>query len=383
MRIMIATPFGAHQRGGIDRLVDLIVESAERDPEGNVTVTRLVTRGPGALARAPAVFAKAAAHLCLVASRGGVDLLHINVAAGGSLYRKAFLAMLARQCGIPYVVHVHGSRFDRFWDSIHSVRRRALTPLFEGSEKIIVLGRYWSDFIADRIPGVIGKILILPNATAPALGSNEPAADNKARISFLGEIGPRKGTPQLVQALGRLRDNPGWIATIAGNGQIAEMEKLSTELGISARVAFPGWLDAKGVNAVLARTDIFVLPSFAENLPMSILEAFSRGAAVIATPVGAVPDVVENERTGLLVPVGDVDALASAIRRLVEDPALRRKLGQAAQLDHKTHYDIGAYAARLKAVWQTAAWPDVSGVRAGTDSAIPTSNGGRNDRGAA
>jgi hypothetical protein len=88
---------------------------------------------------------------------------------------------------------------------------------------------------------------------------------------------------------------------------------------------------------------------------MSILEAFACGIAVIATPVGAVEDVITHESNGLLVPVGDVDALANAIRRLIEDRTLREALGAAAQRDHAKHYEIGAYISRLTAIWFNAA----------------------------
>src|SRR5204863_6670367 len=99
----------------------------------------------------------------------------------------------------------------------------------------------------------------------------------------------------------------------------------------------------------------FVLPSFAENLPMSILEAFACGIAVIATPVGAVTDVITHETTGLLVPPGDVDALTDALRRLIADGKLREALGAAAKRDHAQYYEIGAYTSQLTAIWLKAA----------------------------
>jgi len=126
------------------------------------------------------------------------------------------------------------------------------------------------------------------------------------------------------------------------------------ELSIADRAYIPGWLDASRVDAILCRTDIFVLPSFAENLPMSILEAFAYGTAVVATPVGAVTEVVAHERNGLIVPVGNVDALAKTLGRLIEDEALRTRLGTNAQRDHAERYEIGGYLARLVAIWQRA-----------------------------
>jgi glycosyltransferase involved in cell wall biosynthesis len=352
LRVVIATPFGAQQRGGIDRLVDLIVGAIESKPDGDILVSRLVTRGTGKLVWAPFVFARALVQFYIAARRGDVDLLHINLAAGGSAYRKAFLARLAQHLGVPYVVHLHGSRFDKFWPSLGAISRRMLVPFFNDSGGVIVLGQYWAQFVADHIPTARQKIIILPNATAPAKSAREAAKDGRVQVSFLGELGPRKGTPQLLDALGQLAGRRDWHATIAGNGQLQQMRLQAQKLGISDRVDIPGLLNASEVDAVLRRTDIFVLPSFAENLPMSILEAFAYGIPVIATPVGAVTEVVTHERNGLVVPTGDVSALGSALRRLIEDEELRRTMGAAAQRDHAGRYEIGGYVSRLMAIWR-------------------------------
>jgi glycosyltransferase involved in cell wall biosynthesis len=205
-----------------------------------------------------------------------------------------------------------------------------------------VLGRYWAQFIADHIPSAREKIVILPNATAPASSARDPPKDGRVRISFLGELGARKGTPQLLDALGQLAHRHDWRATIAGNGIIEETRLQSQKLGIADRVDVPGLLDASEVGPVLCRTDIFVLPSFAENLPMSIVEAHAYGMPVIATPVGAVTEVVVHERNGLIVPTGNVNAHASALLRLIEDEELWRRLGAAAQGDHAERYEISS-----------------------------------------
>lgn len=355
LRVLMATPFGAQQRGGIDRLTDLIIDTIESNAGGRIHVSRLVTRGTGMLVWAPFIFGWALVRLWIAKRRGEVDLLHINLAAGGSAVRKAFLARLARHLGVPYVVHLHGSRFHEFWPSAGPYIRKTVDRLFLESSAIIVLGKYWSQLVTAHVPQAENKIIVLPNATAPIRFVREPATDGRARISFLGELGQRKGTPQLVEALGRLADRQDWTATIAGNGQVQETIARAQQLGIEDRVKVPGWLDSPAANDVLRGTDIFVLPSFAENLPMSILEAFACGIAVIATPVGAIGDVIAHESNGLLVSAGDVDALTCAIRRLLDDGKLRQALGAAAKRDHTEYYEIEAYISRLTAIWFEAA----------------------------
>jgi glycosyltransferase involved in cell wall biosynthesis len=367
LAVLIATPFGARQRGGIDRLTDLLIDSMAERPDLDIAPVRLVTRGPGSLAWSPVVFLRALGQLSAARRRGASRLVHINLAAGGSAWRKALLARAARWLKIPYVVHLHGSRFNTFWPAAGPRTRAAVDRLFRESEGIIVLGRYWADLIAGRLPELREKIVILPNATAAA-PRHEPAGDGPVHIAFLGELGPRKGTPQLIEALGRLAGRPGWRATLAGNGEIDAARQRAAELGTAGRTDFPGWLDAAGVDAVLRRADVLVLPSFAENLPMAILEAFARGIAVVATPVGAVPEVIDHERNGLLVPVGDVEALAAALARLIDDPALRQRLGEAAARDHAERYEVSAYVRRMAAIWHRAAGPHAPQPVVGVDA---------------
>ena len=119
------------------------------------------------------------------------------------------------------------------------------------------------------------------------------------------------------------------------------------EFAVAERVNFTGWLDEPRVRALCADADILVLPSHAEGLAMAVLEGLSYGLAVVTTPVGAHPEVIEPGISGLFVPPGDVDALAAALQRLIDDKDLRRRLGMAARLRFLEKFDVRAYAGRL------------------------------------
>jgi glycosyltransferase involved in cell wall biosynthesis len=120
-------------------------------------------------------------------------------------------------------------------------------------------------------------------------------------------------------------------------------------------VEIPGWLNSDATAAVLRRSDVLVLPTFIENLPMTILEAFACGVPVVTTPVAAITEAVVHERNGLLVPVGDIGALTDALRRLIGDGELRRRLGRAALEDHARDYEIHGHVARLVDLWREVA----------------------------
>jgi glycosyltransferase involved in cell wall biosynthesis len=200
------------------------------------------------------------------------------------------------------------------------------------------------------------KTTILPNTTASPNGPHRGCADGeRIQITFLGHVLPEKGVPQLIEALGKLSARADWSATIAGNGELDRSRSHAQRLAIADRVDIPGWLGPDETAALLRRTDILVLPSFVENLPMVVIEGFAYGLAVVATPVGAVPEVIDHERNGLLVPVGDVEALAGALHRLLEDRELRRSLGEAARLEYAERYEINTYITRLVSTWRKAA----------------------------
>jgi glycosyltransferase involved in cell wall biosynthesis len=357
LRVLIATPFGRGGRGGMDSLTDLVIETLAGAPVPSVRGRAVATYGPEIKMLMPFVFFYCLLRVASAKLRGEVDVLHINVAWAGSVYRKAVLALFARALGIPYVVHIHGSRFHETWPSPRAAMRRVVDEMLKHSAGIVVLGRYWSDHVVKNLPFVANKVHVLPNATRSVAtrARNHPRERRRVQITFLGALGARKGSLLLIEALSRLTHPPHWEATIAGNGDVAGHVVFAGKCGVAKHINFPGWLDRDGVDKLLGRTDIFVLPSFAENLPMAIIEAFAHGVPVISTPVGSIPDVVEPGVTGLLTPAGDVDALTKALRQLLDAPDLRVSMGQAARRVHAERFEISAYVKCLADIWYEAA----------------------------
>lgn len=341
--------------GGIDRLNDAIFETMNARPALGFECVRLVTRGKGGLLLAQGVFAIALARFFASAWRGKVDLLHIHLSDRGSGYRKALLGIVARRLRVPYVVHLHGVYLREFWARPEPLLKRQLKRLFAGSAQVIVLGRYWHDAVLEGVPGISSRITVLPNATpAQPIRSAPQPSNEPVHITFLGQLCARKGLPELIRALGRLANNRDWSATLAGDGDLEAAKAQIGREGIAERVEIPGWLHASARTNLLARSDILALPSHAENLPMVILEAFSHGVPVIATPVGAVAEVITDGHNGILVPPGDDATLTRAIERLVVDANLRKSLGAAAKDTHSERFEFEKYICRLADLWRRA-----------------------------
>jgi glycosyltransferase involved in cell wall biosynthesis len=338
--------------GGIDRLMDEIRRRC-RTAAPDLDVKFLTTRGPGHILLS--LFYCAAATFALIWYRliRGRCLCHANLASQGSTLRKLFLTGLAVRLGHATVIHLHGAMFHDYYRGTGAFQRARIQRMFRQAARVIVLGSVWRDFVADNFQLPAARILVLPNASA-ARPPRAPEA-TPPEILFLGRLGARKGVPVLIQALGSLaKSGLAWRAVIAGDGDAAPYRLEVERLGLIARVGFPGWLGEAETNAHLARAALLVLPSEAEGLPMAVVEAFAWGVPVISTSVGSTPDILHDGVEGLMVPVGDAEALAKALERLIGDEALRQKLGANARAYFARHLDFEPYLENLAACWRAA-----------------------------
>ena len=349
--VLVLTPLGEGGMGGIDRLMDELRRRTAAVPD--LDVKFLTTRGQGSILLAP--FYCAAATLALIGARltRGRCLCHVNLASMGSTLRKLFLTWLATRLGHATVIHLHGAMFRDYYRGVGALQRGQITRMFREARQVIVLGSVWRDFVAASFGLPPERILVLPNAST-ARPPRGPEA-SPAEILFLGEVGARKGVPVLIDALGRLAAaGLDWRAVIAGNGNAAPFQAEVERLGLGTRVTFPGWLGPDEAHAQLARAALLVLPSEAEGLPMAVVEAFAWGLPVVSTPVGSTPDILRDGVEGFLVPVGDAEALANALRRLIADPALRRQMGENARACFARQLDLAPYMEKLAACWRKA-----------------------------
>ncbi|MEP6808637.1 MAG: glycosyltransferase family 4 protein [Chthoniobacterales bacterium] len=349
--VLVATPAAATGRGGIDRVMAGLRSQLGIAGVDDIAVEFRATRGRGHIAFAPLYLAAFLLRMLVLRALGRLDLVHINLSSMGSTLRKLQVARLCRWLGVPYLIHLHGGAYPTYWKDDNSRLSRAILTMFNGAGLVIVLGEVWCRFVAERAPDAVNRVVVLPNA-APRPSLPHIGGGDSVHILFLGQLNAAKGVPQLGEALGRIRGNPNWRATLAGNGNLDEARAKAVELGIADRTDLPGWVDSPRVSELIASADILVLPSFVENLPLSIIEGMASGLAVVATSVGAIEDVITDGHTGLIVKAGDVDALTAALARLVEDAQLRARLGEAAMAVHAQRLELGVYARTVSSLWR-------------------------------
>jgi colanic acid/amylovoran biosynthesis glycosyltransferase len=172
------------------------------------------------------------------------------------------------------------------------------------------------------------------------------------RLLFVGRLAGVKGLPMLFDAVARVKAAyPEVKLTLAGDGpDRARLEEQATRLGIAPNVEFLGYRSQAQVRDLLQQADVFVMGSFAEGVPVVLMEAMAAGVPVVATQIAGIPELVETGVNGLLVPPGDVESLAAAIGRLVEDAPLRAALGANGRAKVETEFNIHREAPRLGAV---------------------------------
>jgi glycosyltransferase involved in cell wall biosynthesis len=282
----------------------------------------------------------------------GPFLAHVNITGRGSTIRKLILLALIRPFRVRYLLHVHDYDYSAEYQRRGPMLRSMIARAFRRAEKILVLGAQEGDRLSQLLGLPVGQVKVLPNGVPdPFPTAAKRRDDGLCHLLFLGHLSQRKGVPELLRALASPAVASGqWRATLAGGGPIEEFRRFTVELGIAERVDFPGWLDEARVRELCRSSDVLVLPSHAEGLAMAVLEGLSHGLAVITTPVGAHPEVIESEVSGILVPPGDVEALGSALARVIEDEGLRQRLSVGARRCYVEKFDVRSYAERLGAL---------------------------------
>jgi glycosyltransferase involved in cell wall biosynthesis len=197
-------------------------------------------------------------------------------------------------------------------------------------------------------------ILVVPNMLNVKLWPCVPrSADLPVRVLFLGRLEQEKGVYDLLRALAEVRrDFPAVELFLAGEGHRDEVRRQACALGVDRSVHLLGWISGQAKQDAMARANIFVLPSYIENMPVSLLEAMASGLPVVATTVGGIPDVVEDGVNGFLVSPADIPALAGTLGRLVADSALRQRIGNAGRRRIEETFAMEKIVPRIEALYR-------------------------------
>jgi glycosyltransferase involved in cell wall biosynthesis len=307
----------------------------------------LVTGQPGP--RAPAAFIR----LVRLLQRERPDVVHTFLIAA-SIYGR----MAAFAAGVPLVLAAEQNVYARK-PKRHAMLERVLaTRTYRVVACCDVVGRFYQKQVG--VPA--SKVAVIYNAVR--FGRRPEAADAIAAraaldlppdalvLGTLGRLTEQKGHRVLLRAVAEIaRTVPSVALFVAGTGALREeLEAEAARLGVAERVRFLGL--RRDRETLYAAMDVFVLPSHWEGLSLALVEAMGAGRAVVATSVGGNPEVVQDGRTGLLVPPDDPQALADALTTIGLDQGLRISLGEAAEQDARDRFSIEQHVAQLAALYR-------------------------------
>ncbi len=340
-RVLLVGPFPPTVGGVTTFLQNLVSSSLQqrfefepfsisRPPKPNVVdndrYRAVLSGGPGRLFRALAVTLRNAARFPWVVWRSKVDIVQLHSSDYWSFWESSLYLLMARLLGRRCVMRFGGC-FDSFYEGSSGPIRALIRWILRRPDVVLVQSESWRRFFSTIAPHT--EIRILPNSIATSGAEVPGRGSTEVRALFLcGSEAKRKGIETVLAAL-RLLDGrvPELRVELIAAGEAIRWRVDS--LGLEQRVRLHDVCDRETMARHLARADIFLLPSFREGFPNSLLEAMAAGLAVITTPVGAIPEVIDEGVGALIVTPGDAEELASALERLTLDAELRARFGEA------------------------------------------------------
>lgn len=247
--------------------------------------------------------------------------------------------LAARQIGVPTVVSIQGG--DGHWvGSCCEAHRLAMVNVITHAGSVIIGGQSFAQEVCERLHVPSSRFTLIPGAvdTRTFHPPDRPkSAPLPTRMLYHGRVDRRKGVLDFLNALATL--DGAWSATISGIGpDSAPAKDLADQLGLGSRVTFTGYAHYSDVPAIYRQHDIFVSPTHAEGFSNTILEAMASGCAVVSCRSVGVLDCVRDGDNGVLVDVGDVPALATALGDLIANPKQREQLASRALAECRATY---------------------------------------------
>ena len=336
------------------RVKDYIL-AFNRDPLPGLTFQEGITRDNGGFVLSIVNTALLICRIWYLQLGGRLAAVHVNLGDNYSAVRKGVLTILSRLSGAKVLVHFHGVVLDAQWRRAGPCMRWLIGVPFRAASTTIVLGRIWQQWLVQDLGVSPDRVTVVANGVpVPDYGGRDHLTPRpQVEIVFVGNLLKRKGVDDLIAAAAVLKDEARpWRLTFAGGGDIAGYQEKTRAMGLSNRIQFVGWIDAPQIAAMLAKSDIMVLPSYYEGLPLVILEAIGAGTPVICTPVGAIPEFLKDGETVLFVEPGDVRGLAAALKRLIFDPAMRQTLGDAGYREYEAVFSLVAFRQSILKIYQ-------------------------------
>lgn len=285
------------------------------------------------------------------------DVLHTHFAvpSGAAAYA------LSRLTGLPYLLTTHlgdvpggvPEKTDRWFRWIFPLS----VPIWRRAAQVVAVSEFTRRLAEQHYPV---DVHVIPNGVDTAeLNPGELRVGEPPRILFAGRLTLQKNVTGLVRILGRTRALP-WAATLVGDGpQRAQVEAEIQRQGLTQRIAMPGWISPAEVVEYMRASDILLMPSLSEGMPVVGVQALAMGLALVVSDIGGFADLVQPGENGYLCPVGNEESFAGALRELLTTPTRLLAYRQASR-KRASHFDLEHIAVAYETVLQSVALPQVT-----------------------
>jgi len=294
--------------------------------------------------------------LALLLLRTHADAVHLNASLDPKGYwRDLVYWMVARSLGCKVVNQIHGGAMPGEFFAGNELLTELLRRFLVDSEVVTVLSR--AELAAYRAFDARINVHLVPNAVEAAGLADCPREYNRhrpLRLVYVGRLVRAKGLFETVDALAALqRAGRTFRFYLAGSGpDRAALEAAVREANLAHSVRFLGGVFGAAKQRLWLHADVFLLPSYMEGLPYSLLEAMAAGCVPIATRVAAIPDVMQEAEHGLFVPARDAVSIAEALMRLDDDRAALERMGRAARRRVVDHYTVERLARDFRRLYR-------------------------------
>lgn len=262
-----------------------------------------------------------------------IKIVHVHGASYNSFYRKRIFIDIAKRLGKKVVYHIHGGGFADFYKT-HTAD---VAPVLKKVDAVIALSDSWKLFFESEAS--CKRVVVVPNII-PFHNAGCKESNDQVECLFLGAINKNKGIYDMLDVLNMYQEDfrGKLVLHIGGLGEQDNVLNIIHKYGLTDIVCYEGFVDGTRKNELLGSADFFVLPSYIEGLPISILEAMSYGLPILSTSVGGIPEIVEDGQNGILITPGDRDSLYHAMLRLMSDSKLRRRMGTISYQKVQPHF---------------------------------------------
>lgn len=248
-------------------------------------------------------------------SQPDIQIVHIHGSKGGSVLRKSLVCFFAGNImGKKIVYHIHSGSFDVHYQRGGRLYRILCRYLIGRADVVVVLSKKWESFFQQNFR--IKSLVILSNPVEQTHFTRSfRKPDLEIKFLFLGKIADHKGIFDLLELIRQEHEKLKGVFRlyVGGNHEVDRLQRLINNYGIGDLVEYIGWVDGQKKHEYFSNCDYFILPTYYEAMPMTVLEALSYGMPVLTTPVGSIPEIIIQEHNGFLFAPGDLSAMKQMI----------------------------------------------------------------------